>query len=409
MQDAPHCEGPPKGGAAETSFGAVSNSTSLVERSWVKPEYVQSWVTVRVFAPGHKEKQQLSEYSLAHLVLFPFHALLVKGSLLRISPVVSSWTAVVLTLGAAVAFFPLLFLSKERVLRFPVEDVQNITTYMNSFCPFILGLYLSVSLGRWWALRTLGLQTVVDSLSNVYNFVVCHFPEPRHQLLRARVAHYSMLTVELMIRSAQSADNLADLVDFESLHALERKDLDLVPLKARAHAVVRWIFSLLHRAAKYDEVPPPQFVVVINELQRVSSGVSVVDMHRNTQLPFPYVQVISMLVQTSCVLLAAKGGITFAVAYHKQMYQTIAVEFVSSIAVPVMYYSLLAVAVVIEEPLGPDFLDFPMVDHMRDLKAKLGDMNPELHQVDARMEEVLVDMRNESKKFRTATMTFAMT
>mmetsp|Transcript_83245 Transcript_83245/g.222525 ORF Transcript_83245/g.222525 Transcript_83245/m.222525 type:complete len:178 (-) Transcript_83245:709-1242(-) len=114
MQDSRHCEGPRKGGSGESSSAVVVTHSSLpgqkwiaslLDRSFVMPEYARNWLTVRVFSPERQDKHQLSEYSLAQLVLFPFHALQVHGSLLRISPVVSTWTALVLTLGAAVAFF----------------------------------------------------------------------------------------------------------------------------------------------------------------------------------------------------------------------------------------------------------------------------------------------------------------
>lgn len=44
-----------------------------------------------------------------------------------------------------------------------VELVDNIT----KVTPFVLGMYLSLSVGRWWALRANALGAILDATSNV--------------------------------------------------------------------------------------------------------------------------------------------------------------------------------------------------------------------------------------------------
>merc|ERR1739847_205338 len=75
---------------------------------------------------------------------------------------------------------------------------------MNRFVPFVLGLYLSLCLTRWWALRMQALQGVFDAFSNTVMVVTCHLPGAEWDPLVGRIIRYGMASVNLLVIAART-------------------------------------------------------------------------------------------------------------------------------------------------------------------------------------------------------------
>merc|ERR1719451_66484 len=100
-----------------------------------------------------------------------------------------------------------------------IEDLENVETqslealaeYMNGFCPFVLGLYVSLALTRWWALRVQALGSVFDAVANTALIVSCALPNPEHSAVRDLVVKWGMASIFLLVKAARGDSRDEDL------------------------------------------------------------------------------------------------------------------------------------------------------------------------------------------------------
>ena len=91
--------------------------------------------------------------------------MLAKGTVFTMDIITNGIILVYLFLGLGI------FVLLEFVLGVPVAKgdavpVENLVKYFGKIVPFVLALYLSLSISRWWILRTGALGSILDSLAN---------------------------------------------------------------------------------------------------------------------------------------------------------------------------------------------------------------------------------------------------
>jgi len=83
-------------------------------------------------------------------------------------------------------------------------------------------------------------------------------------------------------------------------------------------------------------------------------------MFLQTQLPFVYVHLITLLVDVNNVLFILKCGVISAVAFMARDWQQLCSEILTCTCVPILYRGLLSISYVIHDPFGEEILDFPI-------------------------------------------------
>merc|ERR1719199_207533 len=94
-------------------------------------------------------------------------------------------------LGAAI------FLSteSEAIADMDTTKIKDLATYMNSFVPFVLGLYVSLAISRWWALRVNALGAIFDAIPNTVALVACCLPSQEYGPIRASVVRWGLASI----------------------------------------------------------------------------------------------------------------------------------------------------------------------------------------------------------------------
>merc|ERR1719248_16133 len=92
------------------------------------------------------------------------------------------------------------------------EAFEALGEYMNRCVPFMLGLYISLTLTRWWALRVNALGQLLDAIANVMLVISSLLREPRFMPLLDQVFRYSMAVVLLVVKGARDQEDIDDLV-----------------------------------------------------------------------------------------------------------------------------------------------------------------------------------------------------
>jgi len=195
---------------------------------------------------------------------------------------------VLVTLFIMVFGFVTSFASKDDHVE--TEALEDMTTAMNKFVPFVLGLYVALSLHRWWAIRVSGLGQLFNAACNVVMVVSCVLHQERHRAVRALVMKWSFASIFLLVKSVRNQSSLSDMHfkglltqdEVECLHSVE-------DLLGRPSVVWGWVLRVAQESFKEAAGPMPysiQVSKVCDICMKASDGLSIIDNHLATQLPF---------------------------------------------------------------------------------------------------------------------------
>jgi hypothetical protein len=242
-----------------------------------------------------------------------------------------------------------------------LKPLQSLSFQINQFVPFCLAYYVALSLNRWWALRVSALGQVFDSFANVSMLVSCELSDKKWTDLRNQVAKYGIASVELLVQAARDRENLATLREMD---VLSYDEIDAVAKKThmwqRPMMMWAWIMRICVGSLDHNKSPPPVAAQVIAHCLKAREGMSTINAHLDTQLPFAYVHLITLLVNLQNFVFAILSGITIAVSFADQNWAVIIQQTVSCVLVTLIYQALLQITYMILDPFGDDVLDFPI-------------------------------------------------
>merc|ERR1712211_197589 len=92
------------------------------------------------------------------------------------------------------------------------EALRHMLNYMSPLVPFSLGLFISVCLGRWWAMRATYLQNLMFSIRSL-SFLLRATMPAEAAWLRKRVERIAMLGHRLVYFCAQGRQRPESLVE----------------------------------------------------------------------------------------------------------------------------------------------------------------------------------------------------
>lgn len=340
--------------------GLPRRAGELVEM-YSSHSHVQKHKVVTI-AYGISGVPKLLEYDLKHLVRYGGIATaFIRGTILRLDDGVLKHMGVLLVLATAVAC----------IMWSGIEDLENVDTtslekladYMNGFCPFVLGLYVSLALSRWWALRVQALGSVFDSVANCAMITACVLPGPEHRVVRDYVVKWGLASIFLLVKGARGSKECSDMAKKGLLSENEVDALKDVSENGRAMVMWSWIMRLAQETFESARGPrphAPKLMLIFNQCISARDGIQTIHTYLQTQLPFAYVHLLTLLVNVNNLVISIKCGAVFIVALAKDDHQTMAYQVLMFLLVPVLYHGLLSISYVIHDPFGEDMLDFPI-------------------------------------------------
>lgn len=334
---------------------------------------------------GISGKPKLLTYRLTKLVMIGgLFTALQKGTILIVDDGVlkevlklsAVFTAAAVTVYGLFPDDQLSLMGKDSVT---VQSLEDLVKYMNGFVPFVLSLYVSLALSRWWALRTQALGKVFEAVANTTNLIACMLPEARHRKVRDTIVKWSIASIFLVVKAARNntdedgedpekarARDLKDLSEMQDKGLLSAEEVELLATSTpygRAMALWGWVMRLSQESLIDASGPPPhapKLTLVINECIMAREGIQMIHTFLQTQLPFAYVHLITLIVNMNNIVLSMTCGTIFTISFSNHDYQTMAYQVLKFILVPVLYHGLLSISYVIHDPFGDDMLDFPI-------------------------------------------------
>mmetsp|Transcript_108902 Transcript_108902/g.249883 ORF Transcript_108902/g.249883 Transcript_108902/m.249883 type:complete len:540 (-) Transcript_108902:85-1704(-) len=367
------------------------------DRGTMKIRY--GWMQAIVYGgPGYGSNPKILSYKLPRLVTMGgLCSMLQKGTLCTMS-----WDAVIIMVFSVVLMVitTVLVLSvfedtkllpashanyEEQTLVQMKQELELLNKYMSRVVPFMLGLYLSLCLGRWWMLRELAIGSVYDGVTNLGLLVGAYFPHDRHRKFRVKVRRYSSCAVRLLVCAARGEDWAACQAaiwrdDSEGqLTELEKDCLQKVAPYQRVMMIFGWILTLIVEAAHIDKIPPPNINAFHVQLLAARDGIQLIDTVLNTQLPFAYVHLIALLVNLNNIVVSLKCAFVLAVSWKMSDPLSVASQIMYIMVMPVLYHGCLSISYLIEDPFGEEILDFPILAFSEFVEANLASVDPVIH------------------------------
>jgi len=323
-------------------------------------QVVKSFTTL---AYGHAGTPKVLHYDLAALVqkgafhtvfatkasIFTMDSSLAKSQLLYMC-----WFG--LTGACAYLFLPLVHLRG-------MQELEKFTNYWNVFIPFILGLYISLNITRWWTLRTEGIGMVLDAVQNVVLLTNGIFPGVAWSEVHDQVLKYGLASISLIVNSCRGNEEIESLgPQGDNLFTPEEMEVVYaVPYRARPVLMWTWILMLISKLCNENDVNDGKFRDVAGECKKARNGISVIWSYLRTQLPFAYVHLVTFMVNLNNFFVSIKCGILFALAIKQDEHSRALNQFFFVCIVPPLYQALLTISYVIHDPFGEDLLDFPVM------------------------------------------------
>merc|ERR1712216_518982 len=204
---------------------------------------------------------------------------------------------------------------EEDLKEYDTDALVKLAANINGLVPFVLALYVSLVLSRWWALRVQALGVLFNSVSNTVMVVSCCLSDVKYRPVREQIVRFGVASILLVMKAARGDNDIETLVDQGLLTPAEVSHLSNIMPYQRATTMWVWVLRVCEAAFTLAKCPPPRFNMVLGKAMQARDGVQTIQTYLDTQLPFTYVHLITLLVNIQNLVMAAKCGAIAVVAY----------------------------------------------------------------------------------------------
>eukprot|EP00906_Rhabdomonas_costata_P001287 RCo002043 len=251
---------------------------------------------------------------------------------------------------------------------------------LQSLVNFLLGLFVSLVLARWWLIRslfqkalTLSVNTaqMVATLVRVPSEGSAAVPEKEVAELRCKVVRYLNLAPAI---ACQMFSNPGGKVNREPLAQLvtEEEWEVLKDHPAKFVVVYMWIASLVRWCAQKDILVSPKASLPLlqKNLSRMRGSFGDIGMYINAQIPLCYVHLLSIAIHMSLFVLAnSLASVEFVQQYFTgaRRFQLYFWPWFLSIMWTIAYWGLMMLQSLFENPFNHKAFGFPQETYRKHL------------------------------------------
>ncbi|KAL3916691.1 MAG: hypothetical protein SGPRY_006711 [Prymnesium sp.] len=355
----------------------------------------------------NKEPDKLLEYIAEQVEVAPWSVLFSQTRRASVLAFPQALKSMIKCLSISIiAFLLSVLLEKEAD-----EALSRIDSTVSAGLFFLLGPYVGICVARWWQMRLElvgGVWGAVADL-NIYASIWFRSRSQADEEARALNLRYGLAAHTLLYYGARGNDDLSELVNEGILLPEEVAALEGVPSKSQM--VFSWLADFWSRALSDEcdlgtsRIPHAAYIApsVIKRCLdgRGAAGGALALVF--TQLPFPYVHLLSLLVDVACVVNGICSGVhtgyalseptcvgnaTPSEAHHFRyemqegcppalfVYSYIATGMilagwlVTAVSYPIIYHGLLSIGIMVSNPLDRHFIDFPGQFYSNIMKAE---------------------------------------
>eukprot|EP00051_Salpingoeca_urceolata_P013853 m.175253 g.175253 ORF g.175253 m.175253 type:complete len:461 (+) comp17916_c1_seq5:250-1632(+) len=343
-------------GSSHRSASAISTASLRREKPHNKNQFWRPWLLPTIVWDGPHVK----EYNTQKLIRWKFFIL--EGTVFdfaRRFPWVQLFLLYIV--AGLVAAYASQASREEQDTAGWWSHLNYASSTINTLVIFLLGFATSVVNQRWWDMR----MAVGAIQRNVATFTVLCTTYLRggeeQRKIRDQLIRYANLSHSLGYRMAsRRTQNLGDLVQ----RGLVADDAELDALNTCPQPVMlvsSWISALLVDAVANNLMLLPEHGLPLCQryVLDMATNTRIVLDYLESQLPFPYVHLMTVLVKSALLVLAADAGQRIGFSYATGEYGWIAAEAFIILLINFLYQGLLHLQGVLENPFLNHAAHFP--------------------------------------------------
>jgi len=239
-------------------------------------------------------------------------------------------------------------------------DVRAFISMFSTLIGLLLSFYTSLNIGRWWSLRTCGVEGIAQGASKL-TILLSQGVTRDPQCLDA-VQRYAIASLMLFfLKDESDVDQLDKLVNREVLSEDEANQLGkLEDSTCYPEALWVWLANIVTQCNEAGLVKgPPHYCALLGAVDEGRTGAATIKTFLDTPIPMGYVHLLGLMVKLHNVILA----ILMALVSVKHAGRFDAVSTGRAIFrcffIPLLYNAILIINDELTDPFGHDISDFP--------------------------------------------------
>lgn len=287
-----------------------------------------------------------------------------------------------------------------------VDQLRQISRFMNAFVGLLLGFFMASSVNRWWACAE-GFLILFDAI-RALQMQLCALGVQEEKVRNC--VRYGVVSAWILSWQLHTEALRDDEMDESSCHMWKRletgegldtfyasilpEELDVLrDIHDPAGLLWMWVGSFVARLAQDGDIPPmqsPTYGRIMNLATDAHGGIRRVRSSISVQAPYIYVQLLASLVHLNNFVNAFAFGLTFGatIGLTYQLYfhseqatiadsswvaQSVLVSFFFSCFGPFIYQAMLEVSIVLAEPFSSPDGEIPTERLIKRLEKDLHD------------------------------------
>jgi predicted membrane chloride channel (bestrophin family) len=246
--------------------------------------------------------------------------------------------------------------------------LTSLTNFLAALIGFMIGLFVSILIARWWSCRIDCLEGLFAALSDIQLFLSVRLTNSKEDVeIKETCLRYTLLAHRLVYYEIRSMEENSYLEYLGHVGLLEADEIDLLRGRpTKASAVLVWIGKLYTTLGLSRKWQPVDMLHLDEQLSRARNAIGQVSAYTDSQLPFQYVHLLTFVVISCNLILCLDVGLSLGTAFKAGSTWDpvfVALEIFRVIVQPLVYHAFLRLGSELSNPFGFDFNDFPMYAH----------------------------------------------
>ena len=188
------------------------------------------------------------------------------------------------------------------------SELSSASALITSLCTFLLSFFVSVVIQRWWSIRD-AFRNVQGGVRNITMLAIANIADTdAGRAVRDRLQRYALAVHALVIKTERGDRDVHDLVEAGMLLPAEAEELERT--RQREYTLGLWMLLISARASEAGLLVQPIATLPLlqNAILSLRSAAGSVKLYTSTQLPFPYIQLLTTIVKMNLLTIALQYG-----------------------------------------------------------------------------------------------------
>lgn len=245
-----------------------------------------------------------------------------------------------------------------------VEQEANIRKFsliVTTLAAFLLSLYTSIMIGRWWGIRAVGIGSIkgatMDLSLNIAQFVT---KDPE---VHSAIRRYSRASLRLVFlwRRSQLKDQEVLKRELVEPEILTEEELGLLlNYNHNLHeSIWTWQVGIVKQLYQEGLIKEQMLVFLLDKCSQGRAGVQSIATYVTVKVPMQYVHLLGFIVKLHNLLVATLMGILFSRAVKDRRAIVCLQLYGRTILLPLLFNAILLINAKLADPFDGGQVNFP--------------------------------------------------